>query len=520
MTERRLRLKRLVYQVHRWTGIAACLLMALWFVSGIVMLFVGYPKLTPWERLGRLPALPAEQCCVAVETALAASADPQAVSEIVLTTIGGHAVYRLREKHGGYLVVDAGTGLPYPPADRRRALDAAHSYVPGTAAIYLGTVAEDRWTHSRALNAHRPLHRIQMEDADRTLLYVSSSTGEVVMDAPRAQRLWNYAGAWLHWLYMFRDRPVDPGWDGIVIGLSLIGVAVSLTGTLVGIWRWRFRGRYKSGARTPYRDAYLRWHHVVGLAFAAITFTWIFSGLMSMNPAGLFDPSGSRPDLAAYRGGTPGTTRLPLPASAAIRQLRAQGFEPSEIEWRVLAGEPYLVARDGADRVRLVVVGADTPEILAQWPEDRLREAAARLLTAPVADYRRLDRYDAYYYGREPEAMMGAQERRLPVLRVRYADKGRTWAYLDLRTGDLALSQDRSQRLGRWLFNFLHSWDLPLMLDSGSLREALLVLLSLGGLLLCGTGVVIGYARLRVTLRRRTGCPRRQCGRPPYDARS
>ena len=44
--------KRLLYQLHRWTGIAACVLMLLWFVSGMVMLFVGYPKLTPWERLG------------------------------------------------------------------------------------------------------------------------------------------------------------------------------------------------------------------------------------------------------------------------------------------------------------------------------------------------------------------------------------------------------------------------------------------------------------------------------------
>ena len=45
------RSRRLCYQLHRWTGIFACLLMLLWFASGMVMLFVGYPKLTPWERL-------------------------------------------------------------------------------------------------------------------------------------------------------------------------------------------------------------------------------------------------------------------------------------------------------------------------------------------------------------------------------------------------------------------------------------------------------------------------------------
>lgn len=34
-------MKRHLYLWHRWLGIALCLFMALWFVSGIVMLYVG-----------------------------------------------------------------------------------------------------------------------------------------------------------------------------------------------------------------------------------------------------------------------------------------------------------------------------------------------------------------------------------------------------------------------------------------------------------------------------------------------
>jgi hypothetical protein len=49
--------KRWTYLVHRWLGIGGCLLMLLWFVSGMVMLFIGYPKLTPGERLAALPVL-------------------------------------------------------------------------------------------------------------------------------------------------------------------------------------------------------------------------------------------------------------------------------------------------------------------------------------------------------------------------------------------------------------------------------------------------------------------------------
>ena len=32
----------------------------------------------------------------------------------------------------------------------------------------------------------------------------------------------------------------------------------------------------------------MRWHHLSGLLFAVVTITWIFSGLMSMNPWKLF----------------------------------------------------------------------------------------------------------------------------------------------------------------------------------------------------------------------------------------
>ncbi|HWV10993.1 MAG TPA: PepSY domain-containing protein, partial [Pseudomonas sp.] len=59
-------MKRYLYLWHRWLGIGLCLVMALWFVSGVVMLYVGYPKLTPGERLRHLPELPAD-CCTALD---------------------------------------------------------------------------------------------------------------------------------------------------------------------------------------------------------------------------------------------------------------------------------------------------------------------------------------------------------------------------------------------------------------------------------------------------------------------
>ena len=64
-------MKRYLFLAHRWLGIALGVFVLLWIVSGVVMLYVGYPKLTGGEHLSRLAPL-AGDCCVAPGVALRA----------------------------------------------------------------------------------------------------------------------------------------------------------------------------------------------------------------------------------------------------------------------------------------------------------------------------------------------------------------------------------------------------------------------------------------------------------------
>ena len=475
-------MRRIVYLVHRWTAIAMCILLALWFGSGMVMLFVGYPKLMTSERLGALPALPVQGCCV----------DMADVTDLTLTSIRGRPHFVLRAADGRLTAVDAASGKAAEAVGPAEAVAGAGAFGGGVPAVYSGLVTEDRWTHSRALNPHRPLHVVELGDAAATRVYVSSTTGQVVLDAPRGERAWNYVGAWLHWLYMLRSQPVDPVWTWTIIVISSIGVLSAVTGIVNGVWRWRFAGRYKNGSRTPYREAFMRWHHLLGLTFGAILCTWIFSGLMSMNPVGMFD-AGNAPDMAAYRGadGAPPA----VGAGTAVRLLRGAGFVPVELEWRVLDGQPFILARDRLARTRLVMGNA----VLERWPAARLRHAAARLLPARIVAEDALTEYDRFYFARGSASMYGGDARGLPAVRFAFDDAGATLVYVDPRTGEVALSLDRAQRAGRWLFNLLHSWDLPVLLDGGWSRDAVLILLSLGGLGLSVTGIVIGVRRIRAS---------------------
>lgn len=491
----RTRAKRLTYLVHRWTGVVGCVLMALWFFSGVVMLYVGYPKLTPWERLGPLPTLAAD-CCKPLG-GLLNGASPSAAG-LVLTSIGGEPSYVLHDDRHRLRVLAAADGMPQQPVTPERALAEARAFAPTATLRYAGEIHEDRWTHSLGLNPHRPLHRVQLEGDSPGLLYVSSATGQVVMDAPRYQQRWNYVGAWLHWLYLFRDRPIDPFWSWLVIVLSAAGTVTAVTGVTVGVWRWRFRGRYKSGAQTPYQEGWMRWHHLTGLLFSAFVCTWIFSGLMSMNPLGIFSPAHGRPDVAAYRGEPVAVADMLMQPARIVQALEQTEFMPVELSWRRLGGQEFVLAYDARAQTRIVRAGPNgTLSVAAAWRPSEVMPAAQRLFAQPPAANQVLARYDAYYYQRHPEAMNGARILGLPALRLAYEDAGDTRVYIDLSTGEMAMSLDRSQRAGRWLFYFLHSWDTPTLLRTGPARDLIIIVLSVGGLAVSLTGVVIGWRRLR-----------------------
>ena len=111
-------MKRYLYLWHRWLGIGLCLFMALWFFSGVVMLYVGYPKLTPREHLSHLPVLGLQNWCVVLAVALAA-ADPQrAPASIRLSTVAGEPRYLFSYPGRNNVAVVARTGQRVGFTDR------------------------------------------------------------------------------------------------------------------------------------------------------------------------------------------------------------------------------------------------------------------------------------------------------------------------------------------------------------------------------------------------------------------
>jgi hypothetical protein len=517
------RLKRWLFLVHRWLGIPLCLVMALWFLSGMVMLYVGYPKLTTEERHQGLAPLQTSGCCVplavawqaaalddtaqvpaaafmAASPASAASAAPRHGNRQPgtwawrLANVAGEPHYLFTNGGQPAVAVQARSGQRVTAVDATAALASARHFAPGPQARHRGLVTEDAWTHSRALDGYRPLHVVALDgDAAGRWLYVSSRTGEVVRDASFTERSWGWVGAWLHWLYMFRGNAFSPWYADIVIWLSIAGTVAALSGMVVGLMRWRWRGAYRSGRKTPYPGRAARWHHWLGMAGGLLAITWVFSGLMSMNPWKVFDPPGPKLDRVAYAGGPLRAADAPA-ADVVLKALQQQGHTALELDWQRLGGVAQVVAQ-GPGGPWVVDADGLQPDGV---PEARWREAANRLMPgAKLVEAIRLSQFDTHYYAREAHTMSGHRERPLPVWRLRFDDANATWLTIDPRTGALLQISDSHRRADRWLFAFLHSFDLPALLASRPAWDVGMLGFSLAGLGLSLTAVVTGWRRLR-----------------------
>jgi hypothetical protein len=487
----KLRAKRWLFLTHRWVGVLMCGLFALWFATGIIMMYVEYPELTEEERLAALPALAAAGVVIPVEQAAAASGLGSRFGGIALTTVGERPAYRLRGERGELAVVFADDGSRMGVVTPAAALAAARRsafVAPDVELAYDGQRDFDQWTVSNVLDEHRPLHRVLVDDANGTALYVSSATAQIVRDTNRRERFWNWLGSTLHWIYPHQLRRHDALWANLLIYLSLAGCICVVTGGVIGWLRVRLRRRYRGAEASPYSGV-AKWHHVLGLFGLVFLSTYIFSGLMSMAPWGLFDSRFAEAEqVERFTGGKLALGTLPvLPhGEAALRTAQVK-----ELEWRQVAGAGYVVASRSADERVVMLDDADGVPAAEELQSRIVAAAPALLPQAELVERTLLSEPDDYYYSRHD------RYRPLPAYRVKFADPEATWFYIDARTGVVTLKVTAAMRVLRWLYNGLHSLDFAFLLRRGVLWDAIVIALCVAGSAFAATAVFVAWRRLR-----------------------
>jgi hypothetical protein len=492
---------------HRYLGIPLSIVFVVWFVSGIVMMYAGgMPSLTPEARLAHLP--PVDLTRVALTPFEAASRVESAANEVTLLSVLGRPAYRFRSFGSTTVFADDGAILDTVDVATARTVASRFLEVPENLVDSVGIVAEpDQWTLT--LGRELPLYKFRVVDESATELYVSPALAEVVLVTTGVSRALAWAGTIPHWFYVTPLRVNQPVWYWTVVWVSAVGCVLAVLGLVLGVLQFRRTRPFRLGASIPYRGS-MRWHYITGAVFGLFTLTWVFSGLMSMEPFEWTRAEGLVMPRDVFSGGALDLEQFP-PFDGALLTAALEGRAVKELDLLRIQGEPYYLARlaspdasRGPDRQHQpypLATDAGSGEILIDARSLHVRRTPfsvesllARLQTAipdiAISDAELLDHYDSYYYARAGRAP-------LPVLRVKFADPAQTWAYIDPRKSELVGIVHSGSRLERWLFNGLHSLDFAFWWHRRPLWDFGMIALSLGALVSSGIGMYLGVRRLQ-----------------------
>jgi PepSY-associated TM region len=469
---------RLLFLLHRYLGVAVGVLMAMWCVSGVIMMYVSYPALDENIRLKHLAPIEWNRCCK-VSAALLADANPAVGSEIEM--LAGQPVLFLGGRAGARLInLLTGSALDSVSVDQAGAV--AKTYIKGTSTAkltLLGLIDYDQWTVAGNFDADRPLYHFALGDEMRSELYVSSTTGRAVQLTTARERFWNWLGAVPHWLYFAELRRRAWLWSQVLIYTSLMGCFLTGIGIYLGVHQLT---QQPTGRWSPYSGVKL-WHHFAGLIFGIMALTWVLSGLVSMNPWGWLEGAGVQPEIAKMRSGAS------VSGIGDALQPIADTHPPDIVSLNAapLNGRDYFIATaTNGERRRLDSGGASAP--LNQLDLTFLASALGGS-AAPVT-LELITQADAFYFSHHRDAVS------LPVYRLVLGDASGTRYYMDAVSGMLLAKIDRNAQVYRWLHQGLHRMDFTASMRGRPQWDALMLFLMSGVTLLCVSGAYIGLRRL------------------------
>ncbi len=463
---------RLLVTVHRWLGIVLCLFFAMWFASGMVMMYVPFPSLPDQDRLAYLDTIAASG--IRIDPGTAVSRCPAGrLSGLRLISIAGRPAYICHVESMAVAAVfaDDGSAVPVP------AISAGGNR---------GPFDYDQWVVHQRFDPYRPFFRQDLNDAAGTQLYLSSRTGEIVLQTTARQRAWNYVGAVVHWIYPTVLRKDWALWDRTVWWLSLAGIAGVLIGLYLGGSAFFRVRRLRRAGLSPYRG-WLRWHHVLGLVTGLVVFTWIFSGWLSMDHGRLFSiPDPTAEQVANFRG------RSLREIAGQTSRAELTTFTPvKEISFHAVAGNTLILGRTGSgDPLTRTITRSELVTATGQaWPG------------TAITDISTVPEDDIYTSLREGSLPLG-------TYRIELDDNSDTWVHINSENGEIVSVMDRSRRTYRWLYNGLHSLDFPGLVDNRPLWILTMTLLLSAGLAFSLTGIVLAFnhlRRLRLTRQHKAG---------------
>ncbi len=467
----------IVMMVHRRLGLVLGPAVLLWFLSGLVLLWVPYPSLTETEWFAAARAIPLNECCGSLARVVAHVERTAGIESVRVRMVGERLVAVAQLLDGSLTAVMADDGESIFPLTREEIPDVTRSFAGGGAIEAIELIDYDVWTVHQRFDPYRPLWKVQLSGEDRAVLYVASLTGDVVQDTTAEERRWNLVGAVLHWWYLPWLRHQWAWWDQLVWWLSGIGTVMVVAGGLILGREWAKHGW--SGFFT------VRWrvHRVLGLIAGISACCWMASGWLSMDHGRWFsDGKVNAEDRARFMGGP--LTLRDMEGLSDFSTMMVNG-PVKEIRLAKLAGIVHIVARTAPSKQAVLTVPSQEGAPRDGFQDEVVKAAARSLLGDGALTISKRG-------GNDSRGCLEADD--TAFLQVETGGSRANGVNVDGRTGAVVECLDSSRRLYHLLFNLLHRWDLPWLAQDCDGRRMVMSLWCLFGAGLTVSGIWAGCA--------------------------
>lgn len=488
-----------IQKIHKVVALVIALFFVMWFITGIVLLYHKYPKVTEEDNYGYMQRIPAETLPAVAQ--LPGLTDTTEIINLSVCRNLGATVWTIGRSSGrkenamdkksrnSQLFVLTGDSLTVQHKITSSQIDSIACLWAGSAAIASVDTLRRRqqWILYDRYEKSLPILRYRFEDPEATEVFISQKNGEVVQKTTRSARIWAWLGAIPHKFYFPGIRTNTGRWKNVMLAGGLLCLAAALSGMYMGIYYLLKNKRKHHKFSSPFKKRMWRLHHVAGLIFGVFLMAWGISGALSTQriPKWLIPYDG---DYTVNASGLWGKKPLLLgDYKLDYRKILDVYHDVKSITWHHFGKQPAYIVVDGDREIFIDASRQDRVQPL-KISKEEIEKAVRRYFGDEVSfDMTYMEDYDEYYL-----SARGLQP--LPVWKIEIDNEDGSRLYISPGSGYVKyLNENRMAK--KWLFSAAHYLDIKFFVMHPALRYLSLWILAAGCVLVIVTGLAIAFSK-------------------------
>lgn len=475
-------LKKILYSTHRILGTILRILFLVWFLSGFVMMYHTFPKVSEKDKYAHSDILDISSMCI---DSLLTVTDANSMTSLKLLSYDNQAYVELITADSCYRL-----GLnPVQSSILKPTFAQIERYASrwvDADILRVDTLRElDQWIPFSRLRDEFPIYKFHFDDKEKHQLYISSKTGKAIQFTNKENRFWAWIGAIPHWIYFTRLRQNAELWSNLIILLAGIGCIMCISGIILGVCSYIKQMKKRIQWKTVYKKQLYKLHHIFGFIFGLFVFTFAFSGMMSLAKVPQWMVKVHRADIQRCIHNT--VPIIPENYKLDYRNLLNEynGLVKS-IEWSSFGDIPLykVVIKDS-----MYTFDASVQEIkLLRISEEMIRNRLSKIHNETIT-INQISEYDNYYIDRKARLP-------LPVYRVDVKDADNSTYYVSPDDGHI-IYYNSNTKARRYAYQMLHCFNVDCLIKYPILWNIVMWSTMIGGTVISFTGFLLGFKYIK-----------------------